>query len=66
MWALTLQSYQFVVENRAGTANTNADGLSGKLWFPAKGKEMSEIKENIQTSLTGIAAHLQQLVKEQG
>ena len=26
---------------------------------------MSEIKENIKTSLTGTAAHLQQLVKEQ-
>ena len=47
----------------AGIANANTDGLSGELWFPAKGEGMSEIKENIKTSLTGIAAHLQQLLK---
>ena len=27
-WALTLQPYQFTIVHRAGTANTNADGLS--------------------------------------
>ena len=68
-WALTFQSYKFVVEHRAGAANSNADGLSWEPWFPIKGKGMSEIKENIdkKTSLTGAAAHLQQelFVKEQ-
>ena len=27
-WSLALQPYQFVVSYRAGTANSNADGLS--------------------------------------
>ena len=57
------------MEHKAGTASANTDRLSWELWFPTKGKGMSEIKENIdkKTSPTGEAAHLQQelFVKEQ-
>ena len=46
-WSLLLQPYDFTVIHRAGTSNTNADGLSRQVWDSSSAASLQEKERGV-------------------